>query len=300
MKEIFYYVLTEEQVDSLVDPLELVETIRQVLLQDTEAPLRSSTEKHGSWYAAMVAGGLGYFSTKLVGVYPENPRRGLPLVRAVLTLFDAITGDPLLLAEAGAATGWRTATATLLALDLMGVSDLDTLGIIGAGFQARYHVRAITRLYKPRKILVYDQVKKKVSDFLVEFPMANESSIEELLSAADVIVSATTSTVPVIRGEIVKSGAVVASIGAPRPVRELDDDVKRRARCLLADTVEGVMAETDDAVGFEKIVDLQMVLRGEDNCEWGDIRVYKSVGTALFDHAIAIYLYEKLDKSLYI
>ncbi|MEB3759364.1 MAG: ornithine cyclodeaminase family protein [Desulfurococcales archaeon] len=299
MKDIFYYTLLDNQIDQLVDPLELMHTIKQVLIQDTEAPLRSSIERHGSWYAAMVAGGLGYFSTKLVGVYPENPKRGLPLVRAVLALFDAITGDPLLLAEAGAATGWRTAAGTLVALEALSVSEINTLGLIGAGFQARYHARAIMKLYHPKRILVYDMDREKVSSFLEEFPMASESSLDRVLKDSDLLVTATTSIEPVVKGDLLRKNTVVASIGAPRPVRELDEAVKRRASCLLVDTLVGALAETDDAKGFKKVVDLRMVLRNEDRCTPGDVKVYKSVGTALFDHAIAIYLYEKLEKSMY-
>ncbi len=290
---LFEIILTNSQVDNLVDPLELKEIVKQVFKGDVDAPLRASVEKHGSWYAAMVAGGSGFFSTKLVGVYPENPQKGLPLVRAHIVLFDAKTGKPLLLSEAEAATGWRTAAGSIVALEVFGLKSIDTLGIIGAGFQGRYHARSITRLYSPSRILVYDQFKSRAEEFTKLFSNASIVELEYLLKNSDVIVSATTSTEPVIKGELLKENTIILSIGAPRPVKELDETVKRRAGCLLADTKEGVLSESEDAVGFKKVVDLRSVLRGEESCDYDEIKIYKSVGTALFDHSIAIYLYKK-------
>jgi len=117
--------------------------------------------------------------------------------------------------------------------------------------------------------------------------------LDTLLRESDIVIAATSSTEPVVKGSLLREGAYVVSVGAPRPVRELDDEVKRRGRCLLADTRDGVVGESDDAQGFEEIVELREALRGR-RCKWGDVRVYKSVGTALFDHAIAVYLWRRI------
>jgi len=146
---VFRYELEDDDVNRLVDIGSLVGTIREVLLSDTVAPSRLHVTYQGTWYGVMPAAGLGYLSTKLVGVYPRNPERGDPLVRGVLVLFDADSGSPLLLADAAAATGWRTAAASMLALDIMGAPGGAVVGVIGAGVQARFHALAVQRMCQP-------------------------------------------------------------------------------------------------------------------------------------------------------
>jgi alanine dehydrogenase len=107
---------------------------------------------------------------------------------------------------------------------------------------------------------------------------------------SDLVISATTSRSPVVRG--VRSGAAVLSIGAPRPVRELDDEVKRRAGCMLVDNPHA--AEESDDVG-DRWVYIGDYLRGAE-CRFGEVKVYKSVGNPLFDVSMAHYVLERAKK----
>ncbi|MCE4599064.1 MAG: hypothetical protein F7C81_02575, partial [Desulfurococcales archaeon] len=123
-------------------------------------------------------------------------------------------------------------------------------------------------------------------------------SRREVLVGSDVIITATTSRKPVVEGRLLKSGAVVASIGAPKPVRELDQATLERARCILVDTREGVLGEAGELEGLERLpelLELKEALKGK-TCDMGDVKVYKSVGTALFDLAVAIHLYKEAVK----
>ena len=289
--------LSGGDVDRLVDPGELVEEIKRVILSDARAPLRASVEEAGSWLGAMPAGGLGFFAVKIVGVYPDNPKKGLPLVRGILLLLDSSSGDILLEADAAPATGWRTATATALALRLLGYTGGGTLGLIGAGTQASYHLKVFSRLYGFDKLLVYDLAKERAERLAGEYG-GRVVSRREVLVGSDVIIAATTSREPVVEGRLLKSGAVVASIGAPKPVRELDQATLERARCILVDTREGVLGEAGELEGLERLpelLELKEALQGK-TCDMGDVKVYKSVGTALFDLAVAIHLYKKTMK----
>jgi len=289
---VFRYELEDDDVNSLVRVPGLMDSIREVLLSDVEAPNRLHLTYGTTWYGVMPAAGLGYISTKLVGVYPENAARGDPLVRGVLVLLDASTGEPLLLADATTATAWRTAAASMLALDVMGAPSGAVVGIIGAGVQARYHALALKQVYEPSRILVASRTRSRAQELAMT--VGGEAvDLETLHRESEIVIATTNSTEPVVRGGLLREGAYVVSVGAPRPVRELDEEVKRRARCLLADTREGVLAESDDAAGFDDIVELREALQGR-KCRWGDIRVYKSVGTALFDHAIAVYLWRRI------
>jgi alanine dehydrogenase len=278
-------------VDKLVDVKSLMDLIERALTESPRPPPRTAIEYLGSWFGVMPASGLGYYVVKIVGVYPENPGRGLPLVRGTLLLFDPRSGDIVLEADAGPATGWRTATTTLVALKLMGYGG-GALGIIGAGVQARYHLEVVRRASGYDKLLVYSLTKARAEALAKSYDGRVAGSLRELLEASDTIIAATTSREPVVVNSYVRSGALVASIGAPRPVRELEPELVRRGKCLLVDTREGVTSESDDWIGAESIVELSEALKGA-RCDWGDIRVYKSVGYSLLDLAIAVHLYER-------
>ncbi len=283
-----------DEVDRIVNPLELIEEIKFVLSsRDVYAPKRLGLEHTGSWLGVMPVAGLGYYAVKIVGVYPENPRHGLPLVRGRLLLFSSRSGELLLDAEASAPTGWRTAAATALALRVLGLERGGVLGVIGAGVQADYHLRLLVPIYGFYDVLVYDVDYSRAERLAERHGARPVKSLDRLLEESDVVVAATTSRTPVVRGRLLKRGAFVASIGAPRPVRELDSETIARAGCVLVDTREGVMSESDDVVGADEVVELGEVLRGEKTCGPRDLRVYKSVGTAVFDLAIAIHLYRR-------
>lgn len=286
-------ILSANEVDRLVKPRELVETVKEVLLRAPRPPQRVALEHEDSWLGIMPAIALGKLVVKVVGVFPKNAGRGLPLVRGSLLLFDAESGEKLLEADAGAATGWRTAAASALALSILGYRG-GTLGIIGAGVQGRYHARVIKEVLGFDELLVTDKSEERARSLASSYG-GRVASLDEVLSRSDAVVAATTSREPVVLGERLRAGAFVASVGAPRPVRELDEAAIKRSRCLLVDTEAGVRAESEDWVGAESIVELPDALRGK-GCSWGDVRIYKSVGYSLLDAAIAIHLYELVRK----
>jgi alanine dehydrogenase len=109
---------------------------------------------------------------------------------------------------------------------------------------------------------------------------------------SDLLIVATTSTVPIVKGAELRKGAVVISIGAPRPVREIDEDVKKMAGCMLVDNPHA--AEETDDVGPTWVY-VGDYLKGA-RCSFGEVRVYKSVGNPLFDVAFANYVLEKAKK----
>ncbi|RUM46760.1 MAG: ornithine cyclodeaminase family protein [Hyperthermus sp.] len=287
-------VFDEKLMDSVVNVEELVSHFKKVIASSKSlaVPPRLTASTTSSWLAAMVAVGEGFQAVKIVGVYYSNPSRGLPLVRGLALLFDEETGEVVLAADASPLTGWRTAAATAVALEVLRATE-GVLGIIGAGVQARYHGRLLTRLYNYERVLVYSRSPEKASRLAAEIGGERASSLESLLSNSNVIVAATDSRRPVVKGSLLRPGTIVASIGAPKPVQELDAVTVERARCVLADTRRGVLEESGDIPGTGvKIVELGEALRGED-CDHGDVAVYKSVGTALLDYAMLTYLYSR-------
>jgi alanine dehydrogenase len=287
-------ILSAEEAERLLD-WGLVDTIREVLESDAVAPTRAALTHSKVWIGAMPAAGLGLQTVKVVGVYPGNPSRGLPLVRGILIALRESDGEPLLLSDAGPPTAYRTASASCVALEELGFQGSDsTVAIVGAGVQGGYHAFCVKERLGARRFIVFDVSKDKARALAER--LGSEAVIAGSLRevyAADLIITATTSRKPVIEGSKLRSGSTVVSIGAPKPIVELDQDVLRRAACIIVDTVEGFMAEAGEAAllpeGVE-VVGLREIVRGEKECRHGDVAVYKSVGTALFDLAAALYM----------
>src|SRR2546422_5152057 len=87
-------------------------------------------------------------SIKIARLNPRNPSKYLPSVMASLHIYDSNTGREIARLEAEELTAIRTAASSAVATDLLAPSNCDTLGIIGAGLQARAHAPALAHLRK--------------------------------------------------------------------------------------------------------------------------------------------------------
>jgi ornithine cyclodeaminase/alanine dehydrogenase-like protein (mu-crystallin family) len=120
----------------------------------------------------------------------------------------------------------------------------------------------------------------------------------------DVVVTATTSTDPVLRGEWLKPGALVCAIGANDfGARELDNVVLERASFVCCDSIEQAKLESGDLVepiergvlDWLEVHELQEVVAGEvqGRVSDEDVVLFKSNGLAAWDVAIAAVALER-------
>lgn len=277
-------VLGREDVDSIVDPEGLVEDIRKIYLSEHIALERIPFTIGDTWVGVM----RGFYKDlglviKIVGIYP----RSTPSVKGIVIVIDHVRGDVRAIIDGYSLTGWRTACASALAHELMGGRKIEVLGVIGSGAQAYYHLRVFTRLFRIGRIFISSRTMENASRLARDFG-ADTIDLDSLNRISTTIVAATSSREPVVRGSLLSPGTIVISVGAPKPVREIDDTTARRASCALVDTVKGVMEESDDARGIE-LVELGEALRGR-RCSFGDIKLYKSVGTSTLDIAGAYHI----------
>ncbi|MFB6193502.1 MAG: ornithine cyclodeaminase family protein [Halobaculum sp.] len=234
------------------------------------------------------------YATKLVGVHPDNPSRGLPTVHAQLVVSEAATGRPVLLAAAERLTNLRTgAIGGLAARDLAPGAGPVRLGVLGAGTQARWQTRAVAetrgvadaRIYSPtpssREACAAELREEGIDAAAVESPRA-------AVTERDAVVTATTASQPVFPGEALAPGTLVVAVGAyTADTQELDRATFDRASRVFADVPEEV-AEIGDVIGNDvdpdRLRPLSTVFDG--NPAPGDgITVVESVGTAVLDAA---------------
>ncbi len=298
-------ILDPHALEGILDYERIMGLIRDLLLapeDEVAVAERSSLARRGVWLGAMPAAGRGVQTVKIVGVYPGNPLRGLPLVRGLQVVLEEETGEPLAIVDAGPPTGYRTAAASCLALRLLGYGGGGTLLLVGAGYQALHHARCIGSVYGVDRILVYSRRLESAEGLAQRLGGRSVRRLSpETVGAADVVVLATTSEEPILREEHVRDDQFIVSVGAPRPIVELAPSLLERLECLLVDTRRGFYSESGEALFLEgldrepRIVELSEALRGGGGCPpLRGPRVYKSVGYSLFDLASALLIAESI------
>lgn len=105
---------------------------------------------------------------KLVSIFGENAAKGLPLIQAMILVFDASTGQPLALMDAEHLTAMRTGAASGLATDLMSNLDATVVAIFGAGVQARSQLEGVCAVRAIERAHVFGRDPEQVSRFCQE------------------------------------------------------------------------------------------------------------------------------------
>ena len=227
----------------------------------------------------------------------------------LVMLYDVATGGLLALFDADELTRLRTAAVTVLAGVAMVSAPPTTLGLIGSGFEAVGHLRMCAHVWPLERVAVFSPNAERCARFAAV--MSRELGIEVVAaaSAADalrdqpVVVLATKAKQPVIDGTQLAAGTVVLSIGSTRlDLRELDQPAVARASLIVADDPQMIQLESADiaesiAAGIldpGQIVALSALRGGgrpATTKRSGDLTIFKSVGTALQDLALARMLY---------
>lgn len=290
-------ILDEQAVRELLQMDELIPLMEQALAdlssRKVVQPVRTMlpVAEHQGFLGLMpaYAGALG---VKLVAFYPNN--RGVPTHHALIQLFKPETGEPLVVMDGRLITEERTAAVSAVATKHLARADASVLALIGSGVQARSHLKALRLVRNFREVRVWSP--RHAENFAREFGILAARSPEEAVDGADVIVTATTSHVPVLCGGWLSPGVHINAVGAPRPDwRELDDEVLRRAR-LYVDSRPAAERESGDArAASEVVAELGEVVAGMQagRRSAAEITVFKSLGLAVEDVASADLIYRK-------
>ena len=290
-------ILSENQVRAHLQMADLIPAMKKALIDFSDGkviqPVRSiiKIDPPGGFFGMMpaLAEGLGI---KLVTFYPTNAERGIPTHMAVIFLADPATGTPLAVMDGTLITEMRTAAVSAAATDLLASKDAHILAILGSGVQARSHIEALTLVRRFDDIRVWSRTPAHAAEFAKEVG-GRAMSAEDASKDADVVVTVTSSTTPVLKGEWLKSGAHVNAIGACRPDwRELDDDVMRNV--VFVDSRAAAMQESGDVLlsGAEIYAELGEALAGKVPSRRDEITIFKSLGMAVEDIAAALLVYK--------
>ena len=266
-------------------------------------PSRVRAELPGGVFAVMpcVDRELGYAGLKTYTWLPG----GTPFL---VVLFSIERAQLAAIVEADLLGQRRTAAASAVAAQLLAREEAATLGVIGYGRQAASHVVALREaLPSLERVLVFGPNAERIAAFCTEHGCEAAEDYREA-AACDVVVTATTSKDPVLRGEWLREGALVLAIGANDPkLRELDNVVLERATFVCTDSRAQAQDEAGDLIGpvgtgvldWLEVYELQDVVTGElpGRGSDDDIVLFKSNGLAAWDLAAAARVVELVEGS---
>jgi len=300
-----FITLAEADVAGLLDWGMLIATMEGALAELSRGrvvqPVREilAVEEGKRYFAAMPAITEGAMGAKLVTFYPANAGSGRHTHFALIALFDTMTGEPLAAMDGRLITEMRTAAVSAaVTRHVVPQDSARVLALVGSGVQAKAHLEALRHLYDFDEVRVWSRTPGNAAKFAEEHGVRHSRTVEEAVYGADVVVVATASMQPVLKGAWLKDGAHVNAVGAPRPTwRELDDDVMRNL--LIVDSRAAVMKESGDVIlsKAEIYAEAGEIFGGAKPAPGGITTVFKSVGVAVEDIAAARLVYDAAVRS---
>lgn len=288
--------LDEDAVRELLRMELLIPAMERALVSLSEGgvvqPLRTvmPVADYQGFFAVMPAYAGGALGAKLVTFYPNN--RDVPTHHAMIMLLRAETGEPLVVMDGRLITEMRTAAVSAVATRALARADASVLAILGSGVQARSHLEALRLVRAFREVRVWSP--RNAERFAKEFHLRPTASAEEAVRDADVVVVATTSSTPVLRGAWLAPGMHINAVGAVRPEwRELDDLALARAR-IYVESLEAASKESGDVIAAGAVsAEIGEVLAGTEagRVSSQEITLFKSVGVAVEDIIAADLVY---------
>jgi alanine dehydrogenase len=289
--------LTEADVAELVSPADAVEAIeacfRRMAAGSVENRPRYRLRLEGGALAVMAAADLelGYAGAKVYAGFGEG-------ARFAVLLFRSDSPELVAVLEADKLGQLRTGAASGVAARYLSASGGTSLGVIGCGWQAESQVACIrAALPQLERVVAYCRTEERLRAFCAEQGAEPGESHQDPASC-DVVVTATTSPDPVLRGEWLRAGALVCAVGAnDGRRRELDNVVLERSAFVCCDSRDDAKLESADLIepvdsgvlDWLEVHELQEVVAGETAGRQSDddIVVFKSNGLAAWDVAVA-------------
>jgi ornithine cyclodeaminase/alanine dehydrogenase-like protein (mu-crystallin family) len=287
--------LTEAEVESLLTPADAVDAVegsfRRMAAGAVENMPRERLRLEEGRLAVMAAADLelGAAGVKTYAAFAKG-------TRFVVCLFAVDRPEVLALIEADKLGQLRTGAASGVAAKHLAKEGAASLGVIGCGWQAESQVACIREAVPTiERVVVYCRTEQSLKRFCRKMKAeAGESHRDP--AGQDIVVTATTSPDPVLRGEWLQPGALVCAMGANVPQhRELDNVVLERAAFVCCDSLEQARRESGDLIepveqgvlDWLEVHELQEVVAGEVEGRGSaeDIVVFKSNGLAAWDVA---------------
>ena len=249
---------------------------------------------------------------KWVSVFPSNAPKGVQNVTGIMLLSELETGFPIAIIDGTLSTKMRTAAVGCTAAKYLAPSKVETIGIIGAGEEARMHFTLLKHMFPTIKECrvsslnteieqgFIDKFKNLVPD--VKFVTCNNDS-HVCASGADIIVTAISAQSPVLKAADITKGGLYIHVGgwedeygvaqkANKIVCDEWEVVKHRSQTLCRMYKEGLLKDEDIHANLSELIAGTKVGRESDD----EFIYFNSVGLSYIDINFANYIYKEAKK----
>jgi len=259
-------------------------------------------EKGLMHYMAASDSAGGYLGLKIYTVSPSGARFLVPL-------FSGHSGELLALIEANYLGQMRTGAASGVATRVLARADARVAAMIGTGLQARTQLEAVALARKLEFVRAYGRDAERREIFARDMtarigaPVMPVVTAEEAVRGADIVITCTTSTTPVVDARWLERGVHINAVGVNfANKREIDSETVRRADLIAADSVEQskieagdlILAFGDELQRWNSVRELSDIISGKvagrTNAE--QITLFKSNGIAIEDIVVGGRVYE--------
>lgn len=247
--------------------------------------------------------GDDFHVVKIASGFPENPKRGLPSGDGLMLVFSQKTGvlEAILLDE-GYLTNLRTAAAGAVAAKYLARDRVSAVGIVGAGVQGRMQLDWLRRVRDFDEAVVWGTGEEELEAFRRDMAytglrIRTTLRAEEVAAAADLIVTCTPSTRPLLEAGWIRPGTHITAVGSDTAAKqELDPGILARADRVVVDSLaqselrgEVYRAVEAGALGRGRLVELGRLVGDETlrRASDGEITVADLTGVAVQDIQIA-------------
>ncbi len=255
--------------------------------------------------------GLDSFAVKLSSGFFNNYLLGLPSASGLMILISAKTGVPqALLLDNGYLTDVRTGAAGAIAAKYLARQQVETAGVIGAGAQARYQMRALKQVRDFRRLLVYSRSAASMAQYQADMEpelgveVVQAKDAETVVRESQVVVTTTPAKQPYLQAGWLQPGQHITAMGSDAEEKqELHPAVLARADILVCDRksqafrlgelrsglAAGLLAEDGPVLELGELTAGQKPGRTDDS----QITVCDLTGTGVQDTAIALLAYRR-------
>jgi alanine dehydrogenase len=301
--------LTEDDVRQLLTmemALEAVELgLRKMALDEAHnIPRHRAQTDHAMLHLmGAAAKSVGYFGYKAYATSKKG-------TNFTLGLYDGKTGELVALMQADYLGQVRTGAASGVATQLMARMDASEVGIFGSGKQARTQLQAVCKVRKISHVSVYSPNEERRVAFAAEMSKLCTTEVEPVprpemaAEDRDIVITATSSREPILRGEWLSEGTHINAIGSNFLGKaELDATAVRRCNSIVVDSKEQARMEAGDfvqpleegSIHWANIHELGQVIIGRytGRADPADVTLFKSLGIAIEDVAVAARVYAR-------
>jgi ornithine cyclodeaminase/alanine dehydrogenase-like protein (mu-crystallin family) len=300
--------LGEEEVEQLLSIDNAVKALEETFRQQglgniiNHPRLRIRTEKSMLHY---LAGAVPHM--KVMGYKAYTSYKGGIKFRVFLHSIE--TGELLSIMDGNFMGMIRTGAATGVATKYMSRTNSDIVGIFGTGWQARGQLLGVSAVRRVKKIKAYSHNLEKKKAFcdemqkLFQIETIPVEKPEDAVSGTDILITSTTSVEPVFKGEWLQSGVHINAIGGNFLFkREIDEIAVKRSKVIVVESKEQSKIEAGELLPliekgrlqWDQVYELGEIVAGKVNGRKKDeyITLFKSLGIAIEDIAIAAHVYE--------